>query len=139
MLVRYKTIPSLFHEIDQLFTTGNPVYKSLQFSNPTNGIDMKDSGDAITIIAELPGISKDMVSVTLHDNVLSIVAERKKPGLTEKEQWIRNEIAYGKFERTIDLPYPVISEKIIATHENGLLRIVLPKAEEAKPKQISIR
>ena len=75
----------------------------------------------------------------VNDGVLTISAERKQPELQEHEQWIRNEIPYGKIERTINLPYSVDVEKVSASHENGILQIVLPKHENAKPKQISIR
>ncbi|MEW6062601.1 MAG: Hsp20/alpha crystallin family protein, partial [Bacteroidota bacterium] len=90
-------------------------------------------------IVELPGVAKENVKVTLHDSVLTITAERKEPELKDGEQWIRNEISYGKFERTVNLPYPVVADKITAVHENGILSIILPKAEEVKPKQIAIR
>jgi HSP20 family protein len=93
----------------------------------------------MTVVVELPGVAKEDVKATLHDDVLTVSAERKQPELKEKEQWLRNEISYGKFERSINLPYSVVAEKVSALHENGILRIVLPKAEEAKPKQISIR
>ncbi|MBI2429984.1 MAG: Hsp20/alpha crystallin family protein [Ignavibacteriales bacterium] len=139
MLVRYKTFPSLFNEIDELFAPTYPLFNRVRFVEPTRGVQVKDSGDAVNVVVELPGVTKEDVKVTLHDGVLSVVAERKQPELKENEQWVRNEISYGKFERSINLPYPVVAEKIAASHENGMLRITLPKAEEAKPKQISIR
>lgn len=140
MLVRYKTYPSLFdNEMDELFTTTYPLFNRVRFVEPARGVDVKDSGEAIDVVVELPGVSKEDVKVTLHDDVLTIAAERKQPELQEKEQWLRNEISYGKFERSINLPYQVVADKVSAMHENGILRITLPKAEEAKPKQISIR
>lgn len=138
MLVRYKTFPSLF-DIDELFNTSIPVLNRLNLTEPMRGVAVKDAGDAVNVTVELPGVAKEDVKVTLHDGILTVTAERKQPELHEKEQWIRNEISYGKFERSIDLPYPVVADKVAATHENGLLRISLPKAEEAKPRQISIR
>ncbi len=137
MLVRYKTFPSLF-DIDELLNTSIPVLNRLNVVEPMRGVAVKDSGDAVNVIVELPGVAKEDVKVTLHDGVLTVTAERKQPELKEKEQWVRNEISYGKFERSINLPYQVVAEKVAATHENGILRITLPKAEDAKPKQISI-
>lgn len=139
MLVRYQTIPSLFSEIDELFNTTIPVLNRVRVIEPTHGVAMKDSGDAVNIVVELPGVAKEDVKVTLHDGVLTIAAERRQTELKDNEQWIRNEIGYGKFERSINLPYPVVAEKISASHENGLLRIVLPKAEEVKPKMIDVK
>ncbi|MEW6061994.1 MAG: Hsp20/alpha crystallin family protein [Bacteroidota bacterium] len=138
MLVRYKTFPSLF-DIDELFNTSIPVWNSLNVVEPMRGVAVKDTGDTVNVIVELPGVAKEDVKVTLHDGVLTVAAERKQPELKEKEQWLRNEISYGKFEHSINLPYQVVAEKVVAIHENGILRITLPKAEEAKPKQISIR
>jgi HSP20 family protein len=139
MLVRYQTIPSLFSEIDELINDSFPVYRRSQYGYAPLGVSMKDSGDAITVAVELPGIHKQDVKVTVHDDVLSISAERKHPELTEKEQWIRNEIRYGKYERSIKLNSPVVADKVTAVHENGILKISLPKAEEAKPKEIVIK
>jgi len=139
MIVRAQAIPSLFGDIDELFATSFPVVRHYGNTRPSYGVSMKDTGEAIDITIELPGVSKSDVKVTLHDNVLTVEAERKQPDLKNDEQWIRNEIRYGTFQRSINLPYPVAESKISAIHENGLLRISLPKAEEAKPKQIVIR
>jgi HSP20 family protein len=139
MIVRAQAIPSLFGDIDELFASSFPVVRQYGKRLPSYGVAMKDSGESIDITVELPGVTKNDVKVTLHDNVLTIEAERKQPELQNGEQWIRNEIRYGKFERSVNLPYPVAEAKISAVHENGLLRISLPKAEEAKPKQIVIR
>ena len=139
MLVRAHSIPSLFGDIDELFSTAFPVTHPYQRSNTVSGVTMKDAGESVDVTFDLPGIAKSDVKVTLHDGVLTVAAERKRPELRENEQWIRNEIRYGKFERSVNLPYAVAEEKISAVHENGLLRVTLPKAEEAKPKQIVIR
>jgi len=139
MLVRYQPYQSLLEDIEDLFATSFPLLQPFESFVPTYGVAMKDSGEELKVIVELPGVAKENVKVTLHDNVLTITAERKAPELKDGEQWIRNEISYGKFERTVNLPYPVVAEKITATHENGILSITLPKADEAKPKQIAIR
>jgi len=139
MLVRYQSIPSLFDDIDELFNVTLPAFNRVRPFYPNRGVSVKDSGDALNVVVELPGVAKEDVKVTLHDDVLTVAAERKQPELKENEQWVRNEISYGKFERSINLPYPVVAEKISATHENGILTVSLPKAEEAKPKQISIK
>jgi HSP20 family protein len=139
MLVRAQSIPSLFGDIDELFSTAFPVPHRYQRYTTVPGVSMKDAGESVDVTFDLPGIAKSDVKVTLHDGVLTVAAERKRPELQENEQWIRNEIRYGKFERSVNLPYPVAEEKISAVHENGLLRVTLPKAEEAKPKHIVIR
>jgi len=139
MLVRYQTIPSLFNDIDELFNVTLPVFNRVRPFQTNQGIAVKDSGDALNVAVELPGVAKEDVKVTLHDGVLTVAAERKQPELKENEQWIRNEVGYGKFERSINLPYPVVAENIFAMHENGILQVTLPKAEEAKPRTIAIK
>ena len=139
MLVQYQTIPSLFNDIDELFNVTLPAFNRVRPYQPNRGVAIKDSGDALNVVVELPGVAKEDVKVTLDDDVLTVAAERKQPELKENEQWIRNEVSYGKFERSINLPYAVVAEKISATHENGILHVTLPKAEEAKPKQIDVK
>lgn len=139
MLVRFKPVSNIFDDIDTIINSSLVSYPGIQRTNRFTGISMKDSGEQVQVNVELPGVAKENVKVNVNDGVLTISAERKQPELKENEQWIRNEISYGTFERSITLPYSVDVEKISAVHENGILRIVLPKHENAKPKQISIR
>ncbi len=142
MLVRFKTAPSIFNEVDTLINSALFPFPSInrteRFDRFT-GVSVKDTGEQIQVNMLLPGVKKEDVKVQLNDGTLTITAERKAPETKENEQWIRNEITYGTIERSIALPYSVDSEKVTATQENGVLTIVLPKHETARPKQISIR
>lgn len=139
MLVRFQPASTVFNEIDSLLGFPFVSYPSARRFNRFTDVAVKDSGEKITVIAQLPGVAKEHVSVNVNDGVLTISAERKQPELNENEQWIRNEISYGNIERSINLPYAVDSDKVSASYDNGVLRIELPKHENAKPKQIEIR
>ena len=142
MLVRFQPVTNLLDEIDSLINSTVvpfPLINKMSSPGRIGGVSMKENGDTVQVTVDLPGVAKQDVAVKVHDGVLSISAERNQPELQEQEQWIRNEIAYGKIERTINLPYSVDVEKVSASHENGVLKISLPKHENAKPKQISIR
>jgi HSP20 family protein len=142
MLVRFTPVPGIVNEIDSIFNsalTQFPLVKHVDRANRFAGVSMNDSGEQITVSIELPGVLKQNVSVSVNDGLLTITAERKKPELKENEQWLRNEMTYGTIERTIELPYTVDVEKVSAVHENGILSVILPKHEMAKPKQITIR
>lgn len=137
MLVRFHNPVPFFTEFENLFST-LPAVKYVEKNLPVN-LSLKETSDTLNVYAELPGVKKEDVKISLDKNMLTITAERKNPELKENEQWLRNGISYGKFERTVTIPLPVDSEKISATHENGILHIVLPKAEVAKVKEIVIR
>jgi HSP20 family protein len=142
MVVRFTSVPNIVHEIDSIFHSAvapYPFMKQLDRNNRFAGVSMRDTGDHVSISMELPGVTKQDVSVSINDGQLTITAERKRLELKENEQWLRNELNYGKIERTIELPYTVDVEKVSAVHENGILSIVLPKHEAVKPKQITIR
>jgi len=135
-------MPNFVHEIDSILNATVapfPLVKHLERKNRFAGVSMSDSGDQVTISVELPGLAKQDVTVSVNEGLLVITAERKRPELKEHEQWIRNEMTYGNIERTIELPYTIDVEKVSAVHENGILSIVLPKHENAKPKQITVR
>ena len=142
MLVRFQPVSNIFNEIDSIINSSLVPTATINYAKRFgrfSGISMKENGDQLQVTVELPGIAKEDVKVNINEGILSISAERKQPELKEQEQWLRNEINYGTYERSIQLPYSVEVEKITATHENGILSIVLPKHENAKPKQISIR
>jgi len=101
-------------------------------------VDIFDTDNAIVIKAELPGIKKDDVSVDVKDNVLTIKGERSLTKKIKEENYYRKERSFGKFQRSFTLPEAIDSARIKANFKNGVLEIEVPKAEEKKPKQISI-
>lgn len=142
MLVRFNPVTTIFDEIDSLIhSTADqlPTINTLQRTGRFGAVSMKESDDKVQVQIELPGVIKKDVSVTVNNGVLTIATERVQPELKDQEQWIRNEIVYGKFERSLHMPYSIDVEHVSATQENGILSIVLPKHENAKLKQISIR
>lgn len=142
MVVRFTPVTNIVDEIDSILNTAAfpfPLGKQLERKNRFAGLSVRDSGDQVHIQLELPGVQKHDVNVQVKDGLLVVSAERKEPELKADEQWIRNEMTYGTIERKIELPYSVDVDKVSAVHENGILSVVLPKHENAKPKQISIR
>jgi HSP20 family protein len=101
-------------------------------------VDIYEQEGNIVLKAELPGIDPKDVQVGVENNVLTLRGERKFESEVKREQYHRVERAYGTFTRSFTLPNVVDNEKIKAEFKDGLLRVVLPKREEAKPKQISI-
>ncbi|HTX17539.1 MAG TPA: Hsp20/alpha crystallin family protein [Bacteroidota bacterium] len=102
-------------------------------------INVAEYKDQVQVVAELPGVAKEDVKIQIHDGELTISGERKAPESSKDSEWLRQEIAYGTFSRTLQLPETIDAEKVEAEFANGVLRITLPKHEAAKPKEIAIR
>ncbi|HVN32481.1 MAG TPA: Hsp20/alpha crystallin family protein [Thermoanaerobaculaceae bacterium] len=102
-------------------------------------VDVRESGDALEISAELPGIDPKEVEVSVENGVLTLKGSRRFEKATEGETYHRVERAYGSFERSFSLPTNVDPEKVQAVYRHGVLHLTLPKREEAKPKAISIK
>jgi HSP20 family protein len=109
------------------------------FSNWTPAVDISEHDDAYVVKVELPGVNKDDVKITVESNILTIRGEKKQEKETKKENYHRVERTYGAFERSFTLPTTVKNDKIDAAYKDGVLQIALPKAEEAKPKQIEVK
>jgi HSP20 family protein len=102
-------------------------------------IDVGETKKEIVVLAELPGTAKEDLKIVVEEGILTISGERKEKAKAEGSRWLRNEIASGRFSRSIELSVPVDAGQITATLVNGLLRIVLPKAEQARPREITIK
>ena len=100
--------------------------------------DLHEDTEKLTVRAELPGLKKGQIQITLKEGVLTVAGERQTESDAPESDLIRRERAFGKFERTIRIPFPVNEAGIKAAHEDGILTITVPKAEEAKPRQIAI-
>jgi len=114
-----------FGRTGQLFTGWSPAF------------DLYESGDHFVAVVELPGMRKDVIDISLHDGTLTISGECEQES-SNGETAQRTERHVGSFRRSIALPTRVDSSKVTATYEDGILKVTLPKAEEAKPKQIQV-
>lgn len=101
-------------------------------------VDIQETEDGYRLLAELPGLTKEDINITLENNVLRLSGERKFERDVKKESFHRIERTYGTFSRAFALPQQVSSEKVQASFENGILTLTIPKAEQAKPRKIAI-
>ncbi len=101
--------------------------------------DITETKDAFTVKVELPGVTKENVKITLQENILTIQGEKKLESESKDRSVHRIERNYGAFSRSFRMPSSVKGEKIDAGYKDGVLTIVLPKAEEAKTKEIEIK
>jgi HSP20 family protein len=102
-------------------------------------LDISERKDAYLVTVELPGVEPEDLDITMEDGLLTIQGERQFTSESSEEQFHRVERRYGAFRRSITLPAQVQADHIEASFENGVLQIVVPKAEEAKPKRIQVR
>jgi HSP20 family protein len=102
-------------------------------------LDISERKDAYLVTVELPGVEPDDFQITMEDGLLTIQGERQFTQESSEQQFHRVERRYGAFRRAITLPAQVQADQIEASFDNGVLEIVVPKAEEAKPKRIQVR
>jgi HSP20 family protein len=102
-------------------------------------LDVFEDKDNVIVKAELPGMKKDEIEVSLHDGTLRISGERKNESKFQDAEVYRAERFVGRFQRSVSLPTPVASDKVSAQYKDGILTITLPKTEEAKPKNIEVK
>ena len=133
-------LSNLRDELDSLFELpfwSNFGRQTQLFSGWTPALDLYQNNDNLIAVVELPGMRKEDIEISLHDGMLTISGERKS-GTPEGDKAERTERYIGKFRRSITLPTRVDANKVSATYKDGILTITLPKAEEAKPKQIQV-
>lgn len=102
-------------------------------------VNVWQGDDAIAITAELPGVDAADIDISVKNNVLTLSGERKVPTLPEGAKWHRSERGYGKFTRSIKLPFAATEDKVEARMADGVLHVVIGRPEEDKPKKIEIK
>ena len=132
---------TLQREVDRLFDEFSRDLAPLQqvANNLVPRIDVAETDDAIEVSAELPGLERGDVDITLDDNVLTIRAEKIQETEDRDRNYRVTECAYGVFYRTIDLPPGVDPSSIEATMSNGVLKIRIPKPSHACAKKIEVK
>ena len=102
-------------------------------------VDIYETDESIILKAELPGIKKDDVSVEVKDNVLTLKGVRTEEKEIKEKNYYRKERAFGTFSRAFNLQHRIQPDKIKARFKDGILKIEIPKPEEEKPKQITVK
>jgi HSP20 family protein len=129
------TYPGLF---DRFFDNELLDWSNRNFS-PTNttlpSVNIKENDEGFEVELAAPGLEKKDFKIELNNNLLTISSEKKiESEVKEGEQFTRREFSYQSFSRSFTLPNIANSEKVGAKYENGILRVIIPKKEEAKPK-----
>jgi HSP20 family protein len=99
---------------------------------------MFDRENEVVVRAEVPGMSKEDIDISVLGNTLTISGERKSEEEVKEDDYYYCESSYGRFQRDISLPQGVKAEDIKASYKDGVLEVILPKKEEAKPKKIEV-
>lgn len=102
-------------------------------------VDMYQTDKEVVVKASLPGVKPEEVDISITGDVLTIKGEHKEEEEVKEKDYFRKELRYGTFSRSLQLPVAVETDKAEAVFENGVLTLTLPKAEEAKPKQIKVK
>lgn len=101
-------------------------------------VDVSETDADFVVRAELPGMAQNEIEINVQDNILTLKGEKKQEKKEEKENFHRLERSYGSFSRSFTLPAGVKPEDIKASFKDGVLEVTMPKAEEVKPKKITI-
>jgi HSP20 family protein len=129
-------------EMNRLFDTffGRPVTATAPMGERmwAPAVDMWETKDNLLLSFEIPGVREKDVSVSISGDLLTVKGERRFDREVKDESYHRLERVYGKFERNIQLPMSVQSDKVKAVYRDGVLEVTLPKTEETKPKEIKI-
>ena len=126
-------------EMDRVFTdfTGREVFPHRAGVFPP--INVSEDGENLHVSSELPGIEPGDIDISVEGETLTLRGERKLPDTGEGVNYHRRERESGRFRRIVSLPARIDPDGVEAVFKNGVLRIVLPKAAEARPKQVKVK
>ena len=144
-IVRFNPEADLFRgRMDRLFNQmlNTPWTPALTEDVANRGflpaVDIRETPEQLTLVAELPGLEKKDVNITIENQVLTIAGERNFEKEVKDETCHRIERSYGSFSRSFTLPTNLKTDKIEAKFDKGVLTILVPKAEETKPRKVTI-
>lgn len=124
---------------DGFFRGGVQEDDAVQASAWMPAADVAEHEDTYQVRMEIPGVAKEDVRITIQENILTVRGEKKKEKETRPSRYHRVERSYGSFQRSFTLPSTVKADAIDAEYRDGILQMTLPKAEEARQKQIEVK
>ncbi len=134
---RWREMDRIQREMNHLFEAHSPVRTRVAPSYPA--VNLWSNEDGLVINAEVPGISAEVIDISVIGETLTLSGARKQEELGEGARYQRHERGNGKFSRLIELPFPVDVNDVQATFTNGVLNISMPRAEADKPRKIVVK
>jgi HSP20 family protein len=139
----FRDLVSLREAMDRLFEESF-VSPRAGWPVPVEGgalaVDVYETDDAVVVVkSAVPGIKPEELDITVTGDTLTIKGETKSEQEVKGENYVRREMRYGSFSRTVAIPGPIVADEAKAQFENGMLTLTLPKAEEVKPKAIKVK
>ncbi len=134
----FRELERMRREMDRLFSEAMDRGTYLPSSGVFPALNVSQDGDRFYVQAELPGINPSDIEISVEGNTLTLRGERK-PEVVEGVSYHRRERPTGRFHRALTLPQEIDADKVEAIFKNGVLTLVLPKAEHAKPKKIAVK
>lgn len=143
-LIRWNPVREMMtlrNDFDRLFENfmDSPEFHENRGLDWGLALDVTENENNFTIKASVPGINPDDIDITLSNNVLTIKGEFKEENNVEEEKYHLRERRSGSFGRSVTLPVSVDADAVEADYDNGVLTLTVPKAEEVKPRRISIK
>jgi len=133
----WRDMDRMQREMNRMFETYVPAQIRQAPGYPAMNVWTNENGVKLT--AEVPGVRSEDIDINVVGETLTLTGERKVDELKEGARYHRQERGYGKFTRSIQLPFPVDVNRVEATFKNGVLDIALPRAEADKPRKISVK
>ena len=134
---RWDPFRDLQREVGRLFESLEPFHQ-WRVDRQFPALNLCDAGDRYLLIAQLPGATPEEVDLSITGETLTMRGERKRPEGVADESYRRQERPFGRWTRTITLPDRIDSANVSASFSHGLLTVSIPKAEGARPRQISV-
>jgi len=133
----WREVDRLQQDMNRLFETYSPLRQRQAAGYPAMNIWTNEQGVMLT--AETPGVHPDDIDINVVGETLTLTGQRTPDKLDQGDRYHRQERGYGKFTRSIQLPFPVDVNQVEATFQNGVLHISLPRAEASKPRKIAVK
>jgi HSP20 family protein len=135
----FSPLQKMQREMNNMLSTGRPGPGLTQRPGVYPALNIYDDGESFIVWAEVPGMEPKSIDITVSGDTLKLTGERTLPELGEGASYHRRERDFGHFSRALTLPEQVDNSRVVASYKNGILEILLPRAEQAKQRKIEIK
>ena len=142
-LVRWRPLRDIAGVQDEINRAFDDLWRQSRQTDPRGGtwwpsVDLMENETEFKVVAELPGMKRDDIKLSITENLLTVRGEKKVHTEEKNETWHQVERSYGSFERAFQLSWPGDAGRVKAHFEDGVLAVTLPKSEASRPREISI-